>query len=542
MKLINTLLLLVVSSLALEAATPPRNPYKAPLYWSVYEYNFTREKQGVQNNYIPEYEWLANIDWVDANLKHLGYKMICIDGWGDVDYNEHGYRTRHSRYWQHDYAWWSAHLMERGMELGIYDNPLWVNKAAADHGHKVVGTDISLKSIIDYNEWSLFGFNWVQVDRPGAEEYVKGYVKHYADMGVKYLRVDFLSWYESGTDYNIGDVGRKDRPRSHYETALRWMREECDRHGMFLSLVMPHLRNDAELEQQYGHMVRINEDTAEGGWQRFSQNRRGEHKPNWSQCVNPFDGFIYWSKLTRREGLIPDGDFIRLNTMANDEERKTVVTLNLMAGGPVTIADRYNTIGNSLWIYQNEELLALNYDGFVGHPLSNDLWDNEKNQIWTGTLSNGDHVVALFNRENTPQLRQINFASALGFDQGSVRELWLHVDMGMRTDLSVNVPAHGCKVYRIVPASTGTADVLDDEAAPSSASPVSVVSNMDGNIRICGALGARIYVYNASGRLLHTIPVAEQEQWLNVQAFPSGVYVLHINQGSSHSVHKCIIP
>ena len=442
-------LVCTLATLSLRATDAPRNPFKAPLYWSVYEYNFTAEKQGVPDNYIPEEAWLANINWVDENLRGLGYNMICIDGWGDVDFNQHGYRTRHSRHWQHNYAWWSAHLQERGMQLGIYDNPLWINKAAAEKGYKVAGTDIPLSSLINYDEWSAFGFTWVQVDRPGAEEYVKGYIRHYADMGVRYLRVDFLSWYETGTDDNMGDVGRKDRPRQHYETALRWMREECDRHGMFLSLVMPHLKNDAELEAQYGHMIRINEDTAEGGWQRFSQNRRGVHKPNWSQCVNPFDGFIYWSKITGRGNVIPDGDFLRLNTMANDEERKTVVTLNLMAGGPVTIADQYNTVGNSLWVYQNPELLALNYDGFVGFPLSNSLQDNEKNQIWKGTMSNGDCIVALFNRENTPQLRRLNFAEELGFAEGYARDLWGHVDMGVRTALSVNVPAHGCKVYRI---------------------------------------------------------------------------------------------
>src|SRR5690606_38581628 len=144
--------------------------------------------QHVQDNYISEEEWLANINWVDANLKDLGYKMICIDGWGDVSqYNQYGYRTTHSRHWEHDYAWWSGHLQQRGMTLGMYGNPLWINKDAAAAGVKIKGTDIPLSSIIDYNEETLW-FTWVQVDRPGAEEYVKGYVQHYADMGIKYFR------------------------------------------------------------------------------------------------------------------------------------------------------------------------------------------------------------------------------------------------------------------------------------------------------------------------------------------------------------------
>lgn len=445
----SSLLLILPLWCAAQSEMLPHNPHKAPLYWDVYEYNFLKEKAGVSDNYITERDWEANIDWVDEQLKHLGYNMICIDGWGSVDYNEQGYRTKHSHHWKNDYAWWSDALQKRGMTLGIYDNPLWINKEAASKGYKVKGTDIPLKSLIDYEETSAFGFTWVQVDRAGAEEYVKGYVRHYAEMGVKFLRVDFLSWYETGTDDNIGVVGRTDRPREHYETALRWMREACDESGMFLSLVMPHLKNDAEMELKYGHMVRINEDTAEGGWWRFSDNARGQQKENWSQFRNPFDGFIYWSKVGGRGNMILDGDFLRLNTFANDEERKTVVALNLMAGGPVAVSDQHNTIGSSLWIYQNAELLAMNRDGFVGKPLSSDPNEKAKSQVWKGQLSNGDWIVGLFNRENTPQTRVFNIASELGISEGYVRELWSHEDQGVKNTLAVSIPVHGCKIYRI---------------------------------------------------------------------------------------------
>ncbi|MDB5013210.1 MAG: putative isomaltodextranase, partial [Daejeonella sp.] len=197
-------------------ANDPKNPFKAPLYWSPYEYNIKTD------GYIPENEWAANIDWVDKNLKDYGYKMICIDGWGDDSkYNQDGYRTTHSSKWEHDYAWWSNNLQSRGMTLGIYNNPLWIIKSAADAGVKIKGTDIPLASIMNEGENALW-FKWVQVDKPGAEQYVKGYVQYYADMGVKYLRVDFLSWFENGYDRNIGTVGIN-RPKAQYEKALRWM-------------------------------------------------------------------------------------------------------------------------------------------------------------------------------------------------------------------------------------------------------------------------------------------------------------------------------
>lgn len=442
--IISALLLIVGSNLC---AQNPANPFKAPLYWNVYENNYLQSKANVANNYISEADLLANINWLDANLKQYGYTMVCIDGWGDVDYDQYGYRTKHSSMWIHDYAWWSTFLQSKGMTLGIYDNPLWINKNAANAGVKVKGTNILLSSLINSSETSTW-FTWVQVDRTGAQEYVKGCVQHYADMGVKFFRVDFLSWYESGWDRNMGTVGPV-RTLANYQTALQWMREACDANGMFLSLVMPNLTNDGVTEQKYGHMVRIDEDCTDGGWARFSENVRGVKRSGWSQYANPFDGYSYWSKIAGKGKMILDGDFIRLNTYSNDEERKTVVSLHLLAGGPLSVADQYNTIGASLWIYQNEEMLALNADKFVGKPLSGDP-TNALSQVWKGQLSNADWIVGFFNRETSAQNRSINFSTDLGLSGNVfVRDLWNHSDIGSVSSLSKSVASHACQIYRI---------------------------------------------------------------------------------------------
>lgn len=424
----------------------PVNPFKAPLYWSVYEYHITRPDDNT--NYITEEAFMANIDWVEEELLPYGYEMVAIDGWGDVSsFNEFGYRTKHSSNWQNDYTWWAAELQRRGMNLGMYDNPLWVNRAAAEQGARIKGTNIPLANIIDYNEQTKW-FTWVQVDREGAEEYVKGYVQHYADMGIKYLRVDFLSWFEDGYDKNLGDTG-PDRPQREYIKAMRWIKEAGDANNMLFSVVMPALNNEAEVEQRYGHMIRINEDVLTGGWERFSEDARGIRRPYWSQYANAFDGYIYWSYIAGREKLILDGDFIRINTMANDDEKKSVISLHLIAGGPVTPSDQYNTIGNDLWLYQNEEMLALNADGFVGKPFSNDP-TNELSQIWKGQMTNGDWVVALFNREDDGRVRSINFEQELGIaGTAEVRDLWKHEDLGAMNSYSETIPAHGVTVIRI---------------------------------------------------------------------------------------------
>ncbi len=108
------LLVLAVAPIPTPAQPPPSNPYKAPLYWSVYEHHIIKEQAGVANNYIPESELASNIDFVATSLKSAGYTMICMDGWGDTSkLSPNGYRASHSRHWEHDYAWWCWFLDQR---------------------------------------------------------------------------------------------------------------------------------------------------------------------------------------------------------------------------------------------------------------------------------------------------------------------------------------------------------------------------------------------------------------------------------------------
>lgn len=428
-------------------------PSKSPLYWTPYEYCYIVSNNGM-DGYIPENVWKANIDWMNDNLKLFGYNMVSIDGWGDdFNFNENGYRTKHSSHWEHDYAWWSDYLKDRGMVLGIYNNPLWVNLQAVSEGKLIKGTNIPLSNIVNRNEPAKW-FTWVQVEKEGAEEYVKGYIQYYADMGVKYLRVDFLSWFEDGIDRNPDFGIPYDRPKEYYQTALRWMKEACDANGITLSLVMPHLYNHAESELAYagGSMIRINDDICDAGWYRFSDMSRGNYHKIWPTYENAFDGFIHWSDISGfgTDKLIPDGDFTRINTFSNDEERKSAISLQLIAGGPIAVADQYNSIDNHVWLYQNLELLDLNHKGFSGKPLSRDL-NNHKSQIWKGQMPNGEWIVGFFNRESSEQFRSIDFQDDLGIQQGHVRDLWTHTDLGLSSNIAENVHPHGCRIYRITP-------------------------------------------------------------------------------------------
>lgn len=425
--------------------------YKAPLYWSVYEICYENEQNGIanENQDITPAEWDKIIDWVATDLKPYGYDMVCTDGFIPMLAKDGtGYMTHYGSMSLKDLV---AKCKAKGLKVGVYDNPLWIH---GPRETKIEGTEFTFGGLYWNGTTDIMNpstdnmwFNWVVAENPGAKEYIDGFFKHYKELGIEYIRMDFLSWYEDGKDRNIGVVGHG-YGRESYARALNYIAESAKKYGIFTSLVMPHLYNDAEVEARYGNMVRIVADTAKGGWNHCSAQDKGHSYTTWPNCMNMFDGFTYWSHISGREKVILDGDFIRLNTFSTDAEKETVISLQLMAGGPVTVADQYHTIGDNVKFYQNTELLELNSDRFVGHPLSDKLND-PNNQIWYGQMSNGDHVIGLFNRDDAAKGVNVNFSDLGISGEWNVRDLWKHEDEGKATSVSATIPAHGCKIIRL---------------------------------------------------------------------------------------------
>ena len=161
------------------------------------------------------------------------------------------------------------------------------------------------------------------------------------------VRIDFLCCYEDGwsrIDYGYNGAGRG---RYAYALALSYIGEFAKKYGIFVSLVMPNLYRDAEVESLYGHMARITGDAWDGTWTIVSDNHRGQSWVNFPNCRNQFDGFTYWNhKMGGKGRLIPDGGPTMLNTYANDNECEFAVSLQLIAGGPVVVSDLPSNIGD----------------------------------------------------------------------------------------------------------------------------------------------------------------------------------------------------
>ncbi|WP_445505412.1 TIM-barrel domain-containing protein [Niallia sp. 03091] len=380
----------------------------------------------------------------------------------------------------HTWKHWADYVKSKGMKFGIYYNPLWISPEVVKHPdkYKVVGTDTPVADLVikepqdlgngktlqgdrfDGGQGGERALYWLNVDHPDAEKFLKGYVDFFAKQGASYLRVDFLSWYESGYDKGLGQIGTG-HTREQYRKALQWMDEASKENNIFLSLVMPNLFNHGEFEQKYGDMIRIDEDAFHGGWDHIS-GRRQEWTNNWSQWANPFQGFTGFADISGRSSMINDGDFLRLNTFKGryaENEKKTAISLFTMAGSPITIADQYDTISDNYKYYQNPELIELNKRGFVGKPLfysnlhykNNGSRDSER---WVGQLPDGSWVVSLFNRSDVSKGLSIDFKKDLGLsEEAFVRSLWEHKDLGYRSMYSEMLEPHDSTVLKLVPKS-----------------------------------------------------------------------------------------
>ena len=169
--------------------------YNAPLYWSVYEYCYEMEKQGVPSSEmdITPSEWDNIIEWVDSELRPYGYDMVCTDGFIPMNAtDESGYMTHYGSTSLKELV---AKCDAKGLKVGVYDNPLWIH---GSDDTKIKGTNYTFgdlhysgKTTVNNPSTEDLWFSWVAVENPGAREYIDGFFKHYSDLGIHFIRMDF---------------------------------------------------------------------------------------------------------------------------------------------------------------------------------------------------------------------------------------------------------------------------------------------------------------------------------------------------------------
>lgn len=453
---------------------------KAPMYWMAYEQCF------VDDSPVDESRWRKNISWVADNLLPYGYDMVCTDGWieGAQTIDDNGYITKYNSGWGQDFRFYVSYASRKGLRSGVYYNPLWLSRAAYGADSPVKGAPYTARAICGDKKFNDFIY-WVDTDRPGSEQWIKGYVRHFIDLGFDFLRVDFLNWYEN--DYGT----------TRYRRALKWIMEEAG-DEIIVSLVMPNSYDHARSEREFGDMFRISEDVFGGGFDFVSNRRRGQWQNGWANWGNLYDGFLDFSDIPRDE-IVMDGDFVRLNTVGRDCEKEFWITLLVMAGSPVAVADQYDTIGDNLRFLTNSRLISLVKEGFYAKPLSRDM-NSVDSSHWVGKCSDGDVVIAFFNREEYATVRNFRLSDAGIASLPYYTDLWTGEEARMEgEELKVRLAAHSCKVYRFS-TRKGSSAVVDMLVHDEDHNEIYTIGGHRVEADGCDGLPSGIYIVRSNGK------------------------------------------
>ena len=156
----------------------------------------------------------------------------------------------------------------------------------------------------------------------------------------------------------------------------------------------------------------------------------------------------YWK--IAKPGHWNDPDMLEVGNrgLSYEEQRSQMTMWSIMAAPIMISSDVRNMSNETKELYLNKDMIAINQDslGVQGHRVSN---VNGK-QIWTKPLLNGDVAVALLNNNNSTQTIECNFADIGVQGEVEVRDAWKKKDLGSLSHVSIELPAHGSALLRLI--------------------------------------------------------------------------------------------
>jgi alpha-galactosidase len=156
----------------------------------------------------------------------------------------------------------------------------------------------------------------------------------------------------------------------------------------------------------------------------------------------------YWQIAKPGHWNDPDMLEVGNNGLSYEEQRSQMTMWSIMAA-PIMISSDIRKMSNETKeLYLNKDMIAINQDslGVQGHRIS----DKQGKQVWTKPLKNGDIAVALLNNNSSTQTVECDFKD-IGVDgEVEVRDAWQKKDLGARSSVSIELPAHGSALLRLI--------------------------------------------------------------------------------------------
>ena len=156
----------------------------------------------------------------------------------------------------------------------------------------------------------------------------------------------------------------------------------------------------------------------------------------------------YWQ--IAKPGHWNDPDMLEVGNrgLSYEEQRSQMTMWSIMAAPIMISSDVRNMSDETKELYLNKDMIAINQDslGVQGHRIS----DKDGKQVWTKPLQNGDIAVALLNNNGSIQTVECDFKD-IGVDgEVEVRDAWKKKDLGPVSHVSIELPAHGSALLRLI--------------------------------------------------------------------------------------------
>jgi hypothetical protein len=179
----------------------------------------------------------------------------------------------------------------------------------------------------------------------------------------------------------------------------------------------------------------------------------------------------------------------------NEAERQSYMTFWAINAAPLFVGDDMTKLdAYGLKLLTNREVLAINQAGNPARPLNQD----QLQQTWYAKNADGSVTVGLFNLAETPATVTGNFDQLGITGKATVRDVWANQNTrNVAGQVSAALPAHGSKLYKIIPNTIGAVSKPADLTATD-------VSRTTVSLNWRPSTGAKSYTVYANGRPVAT--------------------------------------
>lgn len=322
-----------------------------------------------------------------------------------------------------------------GLKLGIYVTP-GISKQAVSKNTPIKGTPYTAAQIAETsvaeNNYNCRGMVRINLNKPGAQEYINSWVDMLASWGVDYIKIDGM------TNSNTADI-------KAWSNAIRQSGRP-----MVLDVTQGNFTQAiASTLMKYANQWEFPPDV-----ECYRCEKGGSSYPltDWANVEKRFNYVAEWQPYAGPGGF-NDYDSIEVGNGNNNGlspvERQTQMSLWALGAAPMILGVDLTHLNQlDLKYLKNTAVLAVDQDSIAAKRILN----NGTRQVFAKIEPNGDAIVGLFNTGGQAEKVSVQ-ASAVGLPRSqrgySAQDLWTGKMEKQSGTISAVVPPHGVVLYRV---------------------------------------------------------------------------------------------